>query len=345
MKTSAVHLREFSSLPAICLAMLLVVACSASSAQGQAIAPEAQTVSFPPQTLLGWNALAAAQPESAVGSVGEDSFLNAAPDSSNSDANSFVNGPDDWVHHWLRDVDKARSEQPHYVAPLITTHVLLVEQFRFDTQYQTSSSGVETSNYGAGHGLEIIPNTRMEVQVGIPPYMFHDSPSMKGGFGDTSIFLKFRIASATEGKGGYFIGAFLGGSFPTGTPPNGMGHTIWSPMFAAAKRWSFFDWQTNLSGSLPQSGTATLGRQILFNNTFQFSIHNKIWPEIEDNATFFKQGPHAGNTENFLTPGLLIGPFRIAERLHFEPGGGIQISTTHFNLYNHRWMWTVRFPF
>jgi hypothetical protein len=259
---------------------------------------------------------------------------------------SITNGPDDWVHHWLRNVDKARSEQPHYVAPLITTHVLLVEQFRLDTQYQTSSTGVETSNYGAMHGLEIIPNTRMEVQVGIPPYLFHDSPKPPDGFGDASIFLKFRIASATEGQGGYFVGAFLGASFPTGSPGNSMGHTIWTPMFAAAKRWRFFDWQTNFAGNLPQSGTAILGRQILFNNTFQFDAYKShLWPEVEDNVTYFAQGPNSGKTQNFLTPGLLIGPFHIAERLHFEPGGGIQIATGHFYTYNHRWIWTVRFPF
>jgi hypothetical protein len=259
---------------------------------------------------------------------------------------SITNGPNDWVHQWLRNVDTARSEQPHYVAPLITTHVLLVQQFRFDTQYQTSRTGITTSNYGAMHGLEIIPNTRMEVQVGIPPYFFHDSPKMADGFGDTSIFLKFRIVSATEGKGGYFVGMFLGGSFPTGSPGNSMGHPVWTPMFAAAKRWAFFDWQTNVAGNLPQSGTATLGRQVLFNNTFQFDAFKAIlWPEVEDNVTYYAQGPNSSKTQNFLTPGLLIGPFRIAERLHFETGGGVQIATSKFYTYNHRWMWTVRFPF
>ena len=259
---------------------------------------------------------------------------------------SLVNGPDDWVHRWRRGVDKTRSEQPHYVAPLITTHVLLVEQFRFDTQYQTGANGYETSNYGAGHGLEIIPNTRMEVQVGIPPYLFHDQPNVASGFGDVSIFLKLRLLSAPEGKGGYFVGIFLGGSFPTGAPPNGLNHTVWTPMFAAAKRWGFFDWQTNLAGVLPQSGTVTLGRQILFNNTFQFStIKNHLWPELEQNSTFFVDGPNSGKSQTFLTPGLLIGPFQIAERLHFELGGGIQIAVSQFHQYNHRWIWTVRFPF
>jgi hypothetical protein len=272
----------------------------------------------------------------------------ATSDASGNDAASAgddSDNQDDWVHRWLSAVDKAREEQPHYVAPLITTHVLLVQQFRFDTYYQAGPTGAETENYGAMKGLEIIPNTRMEVQVGIPPYIEHEAPNMPNGFGDVSIFLKFRIISAPEETGGYFVGFFLGGSFPTGAPPNGMNHTVWTPMIAAAKRWRFFDWQTNLAGVLPQSGTDVLGRQILFNNTLQFSIGKYIWPEVEANSTFFVDGPHSGDNQTFLTPGLLIGPFRVAERLHFEIGGGVQTAVTHFHQYNHRWIWTARFPF
>ena len=53
---------------------------------------------------------------------------------------------DTWVRRWLRMVDKTRTEQPHYVAPLVTTHVLLVQQFRFDSSWQTNSNS-QTDNY------------------------------------------------------------------------------------------------------------------------------------------------------------------------------------------------------
>jgi hypothetical protein len=253
------------------------------------------------------------------------------------------NSQDDWVHRWLETVDATRTAQPHYVAPLITTHVLLVQQFRFDSYYQEAPGGVWTSEYGAGKGLEIIPNSRTEVQVGVPPYYFHQARNTPDSFGDTSIFLKFRAFSAPEGKGDYFVGFFLGGSFPTGSLPNSMGHIVWSPMLAAAKGWGFFDYQTALSGNLPQSGTVVLGRQILYNNTFQFGIDKNLWPELETNTTFYVDGPHSGEQSTYLTPGLLIGPF--AERLHVEPGFGVQIAATHFHLYDHRWIWTMRFPF
>jgi hypothetical protein len=250
----------------------------------------------------------------------------------------------DWVSRWLRTVDRARSEQPHYVAPLITTHVLLVQQFRFDSFFQ-QAAGVWTEEYGGGKGLEIIPNTRMEVQVGIPPYFSHGASNVPDSFGDVSIFLKFRAFSAPEGKGDYFVGFFLGGGFPSATPPDGLGHAVWSPMIAAAKGWGFFDVQSTLSGNLPQSGTNVLGRQILFNNTFQFKVANIFWPEVETNSTFFVDGPLSGNKEAFLTPGLITGPFQIAERLHFATGFGIQIAASHFHRYDHRLIWTMRFPF
>ena len=251
---------------------------------------------------------------------------------------------DDWVSRWLRTVDKARAEQPHYVAPLITTHVLLVQQFRFDSRFQ-QAAGIWTEEYGGGKGLEIIPNTRMEVQVGIPPYFSHGASNVPDGFGDVSILLKLRAFSAPEGKGDYFVGLFLAGDFPSATPPNGLEHTVWSPMIAAAKGWGFFDVQSTLSGNLPQSGISVLGRQILFNNAFQFKVANIFWPEVETNSTFFVDGPLSGNNETFLTPGLITGPFQIADRLHFATGLGVQIAASHFHRYDHRVIWSIRFPF
>jgi hypothetical protein len=331
---------RFSAITAMDCALLLL---SPSALHGQSPAPDA---------LHSSSAVQSAAVES--GDHGDSLLDPATPGQSpdqrpvaerGADPNSITNGPDDWVHRWLRKVDKARSEQPHYAAPLITTHPLLVQQFRFDGYYQSARNGVATDVYGAGKGLEIIPNTRMEVQVGIPPYFFRHAPNLPDGFGDVSIFLKFRVASAPEGKGGYFLGFFLGGSFPSAQSPNGQGHTVWSPMVAAAKRWKFFDWQTNLGGALPQSGTPLLGRQIVFNNTFQFNVARKFWPEVENNTTFYVDGPHSGSYQNFITPGLIVGPFPLAERLRFMFGGGVQIATSQFYTYNHRWIWTMRFPF
>jgi 3-hydroxyisobutyrate dehydrogenase-like beta-hydroxyacid dehydrogenase len=55
---------------------------------------------------------------------------------------------------WTRATDEARASQPHFVAPIVTTHVMLVQQFRYDMAWQRDASGGSiTSNYGASIGL------------------------------------------------------------------------------------------------------------------------------------------------------------------------------------------------
>jgi len=249
------------------------------------------------------------------------SGLSSSEDSTPSQPGSLAADPgpmpepsSDWVHGWLRVVDETRKRQPHYASPLITTHVLLVQQFRYDIYGQEGSAASWAYNFGAGKGLEIIPNSRIEVQVAVPPYIAHRSSATPDGFGDVSMFIKFRAFSATEGQGAYFVGLFLGASFPSGALPNGTGHTTWSPMLAAAKGWGHFDIQSTLSGNIPQGGTAVLGRSIVFNNTFQYNVKTRIWPEIEVNSTFFVDGPRSGNSEAFLTPGVIFGRFHVGGR-------------------------------
>jgi hypothetical protein len=252
---------------------------------------------------------------------------------------------DDWVHAWLRHVDEARASQPHFVSPFVTTHVLLVQQFRYDMSWQQDPvGGTITSNYGASRGLEIIPITRLEVGIFPPPYLVHQS-NAPDGFGDLSWQVKYRAFSATEGKGDYFVGFFLGGSFPTGTPPNGLGHAILSPTFAAAKGLGPWDIQSTIGANLPVSGTNVLGRMIIFNTAVDYKIKGKVWPVLEQNSTFWSGGTLDGMKEVFLTPGLVLSSFQLRERLHFAAGGGVQIAATQFHQFNHRWILSVRFPF
>lgn len=251
----------------------------------------------------------------------------------------------DWVHAWMRTVDKARASQPHFVSPIVTTHVMLVEQYRYDMSWQQDpSGGTATANYGASRGLEIIPATRVEVGIFPPGYLVHQS-NISDGFGDVSWQVKFRAFSATEGKGDYFVGFFLGGSLPTGTPPNGLGHTILSPTFAAAKGIGHWDIQSTIGANLPASGANVLGQTIIFNTAADYKIKGKIWPMIEQNSIFWSGGTLDGKKEVFLTPGLVLGSVPLAERLHLTVGGGVQIAATQFHQYNHRWILSVRFPF
>ncbi len=255
------------------------------------------------------------------------------------------NSENDWVHAWMRTVDQVRASQPHFISPIVTTHVLLVQQFRYDMSWQQDSpGGLTTANYGASRGLEIIPASRLEVGIFPPNYLVHQS-LVPDGFGDLSFQVKFRAFSATEGQGDYFVGFFFGGSVPTGTPPNGIDHAILFPTLAAAKGLGHWDIQTTLGGNLPVSGANILGRAIVFNTAVDYKIKNKVWPMLEQNSTFWSGGALDGKKEVFLTPGIIVGSFAIAERLHFAIGTGVQIAVTEFHRYNHRWILSVRFPF
>jgi hypothetical protein len=271
--------------------------------------------------------------------------FSSGSESESGAATATGSNQNDWVRRWTRTVDKTRASQPHYVAPIVTTHVILVEQYRYDMAWQRDPvGGTVTSNYGASRGLEIIPTTRLEVGISPPPYLAHQS-GLPDGFGDFSFQVKYRAFSAPEGQGDYFVGFFFGGSFPTGTPPNGLGHAILIPTIAAAKGIGPFDIQSTIAASLPATGANLLGRTLLFNTAVNYRIRGKIWPMLEQNSTFWSGGALDGKKQVFLTPGLVLGGFPLAERLHLSFGTGVQIAVTQFHQYNHRWIVSVRFPF
>jgi hypothetical protein len=280
-----------------------------------------------------------------TGSVDFPTGSQSQSQSQSAATSSAGSNQDDWVHRWMRTVDKARASQPHFVSPFVTTHVILVQQFRYDMSWQQDpAGGTVTANYGGSRGLEIIPATRLEVGLFPPPYLVHQS-NTPDGFGDFSFQVKYRAFSATEGQGDYFVGFFLGGSFPTGTPPNGLDHTVLSPTFAASKGLGPWDIQSTIGANLPTSGASILGRTIIFNTAVDYRIKGKIWPILEQNSSFWSGGALDGKKEVFLTPGLILGWFPLAERLHFTFGAGVQIAVTQFHQFNHRWIVSVRFPF
>ena len=270
----------------------------------------------------------------------------SSDDQSQSDTTtSAASTQNDWVDRWMRTVDRVRASQPHFPAPLVTTHVILVEQYRYDLAWQPDPvGGAVTSNYGASRGLEIIPTTRLEIGISPPPYVVHQS-SLRDGFGDLSFQLKYRALSAPEGQGDYFVGFFFGGSLPTGSAPNGLGHTMFFPTFAAAKGIGALDIQSTIGAGLPATGTDLLGRTIVFNTAVDYRIRGIIWPMLEQNSTFWSGGPLDGKKQVFLTPGIVLGGFPLAERLHVSLAAGVQIAVTEFRQYNHRWIASVRLPF
>lgn len=246
---------------------------------------------------------------------------------------------------WFARVDKTKNEQPHWVTPVATTTPRLEEEYRYDQFWQTNAKGITTNNYDGGKGLELIPFEKVEVIFNFPPYLVHNDPKVRDGFGDIAFLVKYRLLSQNEEHGNYILTAFLGWSLPTGDHSNGALHPVITPTLAYGKGFRNFDLQGTFGIGIPSADTNLLGRTFTWNNAFQYRILRKIWPEVELNTTFFQDGRNDGKKQNFVTPGLLLGRFRLWGRVGMTFGGGFQIATTRFHTTNHNGIFTIRFPF
>lgn len=251
---------------------------------------------------------------------------------------------DGFFANWFNMVSATQAEQPHWMTPLATTTPRLEQEFRYDIQWQTHNNGVTTDNYGVSKGLEIIPAKNFEVILAVPPYVVNN-PDSKDGFGDWQFLVKYRIAAGNEEHGNYILTAFYQMSFPTAQYEQGASSPVITPTIAYGKGFRDFDAQGTLGISLPTGNTMAIGRNLTWNNTFQYRILKKFWPETEVNFTHYYQGPHSGHTSVYLTPGLVIGRFHLWDRLAFTVGAGFEIAVTSFHPTNHIPILSVRFPF
>jgi hypothetical protein len=246
---------------------------------------------------------------------------------------------------WQKRASDSQAGQPHWVTPVFTVTPRLEQELRYDATFRTAPDGTTTDNIGNGKGLELIPARPIELILNSPPYLVRHEPKIADGFGDFSMLLKYRLASAPEEKGNYIATLFLGASFPTGSVPNGAGHAIITPTLALGKGYGPVDLQTTFGVNLPTSESATAGHPLLWNATFQYHAVKRVWPEIEMNATFWPDGTLSGKNQVFLTPGLVPGRFPIHGRLGFTIGAGVQIAASSYHQYNHNWIVTARMPF
>jgi hypothetical protein len=254
-------------------------------------------------------------------------------------------GQDGYFANWFARVDKTKDEQPHWTTPLATTTPRLEEEYRYDQLWQVNSKGTTTDNFDGGKGLELIPLEKVEVIFNVPPYLAHNDPAVHDGFGDTAFLVKYRLLSANEKHGNYILTALLGWTLPTGDHKNGSPHAVITPTIAYGKGFGNFDMQGTFGVGLPTADTNLLGRNYLWNNTFQYRVLQKFWPEVEFNSTFFQNGANEGQKQNFITPGLVVGRFHLWRRMGFTFGGGYQIATTRFHTSNHNAILSIRLPF
>ena len=232
-------------------------------------------------------------------------------------ASTLISAQDGYFANWFNRVDKIQAEQPHWITPLATTTPRLEEEFRYDQLWQENAKGVTTDNYDGGKGLELIPVEKVEVIFNLPPYIDHNNPTVRNGWGDVAFLVKYRLLSASEEHGSYILTAFLGWSLPTGSHTNGALHAVITPTIAYGKGFGHFDAQGTFGIGFPVADTNLVGRNYLWNNAFQYRVLRKFWPEVELNSTFFQNGPRDGMKQNFYSGSDYRTPSLMAEsRLH-----------------------------
>lgn len=248
--------------------------------------------------------------------------------------------------NWFKMTARTQAEQPHWIPAVATAPARLLEVYRYDVFWQRGNNGITSENYNGSKGLELIAQRHVEIfLVAPPPYIAHNNPRVKDGFGDWGFILKYRIVAANEQHGNYILTAYFQTTFPTGQYKNGSTKTIITPMIAYGKGFGQFDVQGTFGATLPTGNEEKIGRTFPWNNAFQYHVSKKLWPEIETNYTRFQDGPNRGKTQVFMTPGIMFGNFLLGGRLGLNFGGGFQIATTRFHVNNHNGIFTVRFPF
>lgn len=248
-------------------------------------------------------------------------------------------------HSWLHLAAETQARQPDWLSPLATTSGRLKQELRYDIWDQPSSLGNRTYQFGGNKGLEFITSSRTQILLGVPTYTIMSPSGPPGGFGDLPLQLKFRIASAERSEDNYLLTFILAATAPTGSHRYGAGDGIVTPTIAAGKGFGRFDVQSTFGANLPTGNTTKLGRQLQWNTAFQYQAAWKLWPELEANSTFYETGPHSGQQQVFLTPGLGFGRVRFRKGFRFSTAAGMQIAVTRFHTYDHRWMFSERLSF
>jgi hypothetical protein len=255
----------------------------------------------------------------------------------------------DFFSRWQARATATQAKQPGWIVPVISPYPMLIQVYRVEFVRQIAPARTDTWNYGNTKGLNLIPFARTEFDFYIPPYIEHNNPKVKDGFGDAAGLVKYRILSGNEQHGNYLLSAIFTATIPTGSYANGNKDATVNPQLTGGKGFGKFDAFSTLGATLPVHNGATAGRPIAWNTVAQYHLSKVLWPEIENNTTIFKGGTNDGKTQNFVSPGLMVGKYKLQHdpkgRLGLAAGAGVQIATSQFHTYNHALYFTGRFLF
>lgn len=260
-----------------------------------------------------------------------------------------------WFARYQARVDREMARQPHWVGPLVTSTPKIEQELRTDFTRQRNALGFDTWNLGSGKGFQFVPFARTQLTVIQPPFLDHTQPGQRDGFGDLGFQWKYRILGRDETHGNAIVTAAVNATVPTGKNGNGACCATVTPLLEAGKGWGRWDVVSALSGTLPLTGTHTLGQSTAWNSVLQWHVAGdrgtQFWAAMEANATFFAGGPHSGEVQNFVLPGITVRRiplsrrFASGKRVVTSVGLGEQVATTRFHTYNHALVLTLHLPF
>ncbi len=266
-------------------------------------------------------------------------------------SSSGTTAPSGFFNQWLARTSATQAKQPGWAVPLVTTTTGLIQVVRTDIVRQVAPALTHTWNFDNSKGINLVPWANTEMVVNLPPYIKHNSTAIDGA-GDMSFMGKYRIASGSAQHGNYTLSVWVLATIPTGSYKNGSTDASIAPTLGGGKGIGRFDVQSTLGATLPTGYPAitTAGRPVAWNTVGQYRIGKLLWPEVESNATFFKGGTNDGKTQEFVTPGFILGkcalhPANPKSRPGLAVGAGMQIATSRFHSYNHALVLTARWIF
>src|SRR6202008_2119744 len=86
--------------------------------------------------------------------------------------------------------------------------------------------------------------------------------------------------------------------------------------------------QATVGVPIPLSHESAIGTSVVINLAAQYHLGRLFWPELEANATSWTDGPRAGKTQIFLTPGLILGRFPLVGHTRAIIGLGYQVAVS-----------------
>lgn len=260
----------------------------------------------------------------------------------------------DYFDNWFARVKEAQDSQPHWMTPLATVTPRLEEEFRYDQYWERAGNGASIDTFDSGKGLELIPTTTNEVLINLPTYedRYYKKPAQ--GWGDWPFLtVKQRLLSSPEDQGNYIVSAFLGVQAPSGNAAYTNHSWLVTPTIAGGMGWGDFDVQATTGVSIPLRETRVIGYAISTNVALQYHWAQYFWPEIEANNTYWSGGQRDGKDQMFLTPGLILGRFEVAEHARLIIGAGYQFAVSPMKTtvpvltptYDHSWLLSARVAF